>query len=458
MIQYESCYSAENNQLLIQQQTLIKSILPQVVEGFYQALLNNPETQKFLDEDIVRNRLYHAQKKWLINVLQPHTEADKEAFLAEQFKIGEIHARIELPLSLMEEATWFYKKLFFQALIQQPLRDGSVSSDKLLARSKLFLIIAEIIEFSTSQINNAYQKQETRLTQEKQTLALTYSDGEFAHELILIKSEITEWLLETILQLQEGKPPKSEDFSNTDFYLWITHRLPLIEETHPQCQKIYQLTEKLSNFIQSNQAQACDHFIETIHQLKNQTKELTYALQELSDDLRKENSNRDPLTRLFNRRLLEAALAKEHHLARTKHASYAILMADIDHFKKFNDTYGHEAGDVVLKEVAQRLQAQIRVTDLAFRFGGEEFLVLLPATEEVSPQTLVAIGEKIRRAVKATPINLHNQRLTVTISVGIAQYDHHPDYIHTLQEADAALYQAKKRGRDCVVLYHQDQK
>ena len=134
-------------------------------------------------------------------------------------------------------------------------------------------------------------------------------------------------------------------------------------------------------------------------------------------------------------------------------------MLDIDHFKNVNDTYGHAAGDAALRELAQRIETQVRVSDIAARFGGEEFVVLLPGTE-IESGTLLA--ERIRKAVSATPIDIGDgNSITITVSIGVASVapGQDVDDLKTsgeslLARADVALYSAKSAGRDQVTAEH----
>jgi diguanylate cyclase (GGDEF)-like protein len=125
-------------------------------------------------------------------------------------------------------------------------------------------------------------------------------------------------------------------------------------------------------------------------------------------------------------------------------------MIDIDHFKRFNDTYGHEVGDLVLEEVGNLLRANIRGEDIACRYGGEEFLLILPDT---LPESLKERADGIRTKIKNLRITHQDEELTITISAGVALLPHHgPGIDVALKAADASLYQAKADGRDQVVL------
>ncbi|MCD9031509.1 GGDEF domain-containing protein [Luteimonas sp. Y-2-2-4F] len=161
-------------------------------------------------------------------------------------------------------------------------------------------------------------------------------------------------------------------------------------------------------------------------------------------------SLRDPLTGLFNRRYLEESLQREMLRCERRRLPLSLLMLDVDHFKQFNDRHGHAAGDAVLAQVGRVLQSQVRSEDLACRYGGEEFTVIMP---EVDGETAVRRGNEIRTAISATTI-LHMGKTLgpVTASVGIATAPADSADPGSLQEiADATLYRAKAEGRDRVL-------
>jgi diguanylate cyclase (GGDEF)-like protein/PAS domain S-box-containing protein len=162
-------------------------------------------------------------------------------------------------------------------------------------------------------------------------------------------------------------------------------------------------------------------------------------------------SIRDPLTGLYNRRYLEEMLERETRRAVRAEQGLGVLMLDLDHFKKFNDTYGHDAGDSVLRDVASFLLKSVRAEDIVCRFGGEEFVVILPAA---SLQTTQARAERIRARLRELTVLHQGQSLgMVTVSVGVAELPQHGTSPKVLLEAaDAALYQAKRKGRDRVVV------
>ena len=168
----------------------------------------------------------------------------------------------------------------------------------------------------------------------------------------------------------------------------------------------------------------------------------------------KEQANRDPLTGLYNRRYLDSTMAREiAHCKREGHPLWLMLI-DIDHFKNINDTYGHQAGDEVLKNLAHLLHDQARADDIVCRFGGEEFLLLLPNM----PQAVALVrAEQWRQAFADTVIDAAGLRIQATLSIGMADYPLHGlTQEDLIGNADRALYRAKSQGRNCVVVYSVD--
>jgi diguanylate cyclase (GGDEF)-like protein len=167
----------------------------------------------------------------------------------------------------------------------------------------------------------------------------------------------------------------------------------------------------------------------------------------------KNQSVRDPLTGLYNRRYVEECLERELQRCKRNTKSLAVIMLDIDHFKRFNDIYGHGAGDLVITEVAMILSNNVRKgSDISSRYGGEEFLIVLP---EILLNEAYERAETIRKEISSLELKYNNVSLpTITISLGLAIYPEHAEKIDKLIEfADNALYKAKNNGRNQVVVY-----
>ncbi|MDJ0556313.1 MAG: PAS domain S-box protein [Microcoleaceae cyanobacterium MO_207.B10] len=178
---------------------------------------------------------------------------------------------------------------------------------------------------------------------------------------------------------------------------------------------------------------------------------LALANLELRETL-KNQSIRDPLTGLYNRRYLEEFLEQEIHRAQRSQDSVGVIMMDIDHFKRFNDTFGHDAGDLVLKQVGKTLLNAVRKSDVACRYGGEELTLILPGA---SLKETHKRAEEIRLAIKQLHLRYRNTILPqITSSLGVTCYPQHGNTINEIIRAgDAALYEAKNHGRDQTVVF-----
>lgn len=180
------------------------------------------------------------------------------------------------------------------------------------------------------------------------------------------------------------------------------------------------------------------------------TDQLSLSLTNIELRERLENmALRDALTGLYNRRFLDETLERDLAKLKRENKVGAVMLLDVDHFKRFNDTHGHQAGDEALRRVGTALAAAVRASDVACRYGGEEFLIFLPDCNLAEAQTK---AEKIRAAVAGTSMSMGERVIpNVTISIGLAMFPGHaPTRAQLIQAADAALYRAKGAGRNQV--------
>lgn len=170
----------------------------------------------------------------------------------------------------------------------------------------------------------------------------------------------------------------------------------------------------------------------------------------LRENLRQQTI-RDALTGLYNRRFLEESLNREMARCARNGTVFGVLMMDLDHFKRFNDTFGHDAGDSVLRSIAQALQENTRESDIACRFGGEEFIIVLPDTDR---EGAAIRAERILAVVRGLHVTHNDKPLgSITVSLGLAMYPQNGETVKAIvQSADKALYEAKGAGRDRLVM------
>jgi diguanylate cyclase (GGDEF)-like protein len=182
--------------------------------------------------------------------------------------------------------------------------------------------------------------------------------------------------------------------------------------------------------------------------LEKRVDERTAELQDERNKLAK-IAIEDDLTGLYNRRYSLEYLKSEFYRFSRYGAVFSVLIIDLDHFKKVNDTYGHLAGDTLLREIGSVLKAMMRMSDVCGRFGGEEFIIVLPGT---GMDAAAALAEKIRARIEALELTAGDSRYSVSCSIGLSQANGADgNYNVVLQRADSALYAAKDRGRNRVV-------
>lgn len=162
-----------------------------------------------------------------------------------------------------------------------------------------------------------------------------------------------------------------------------------------------------------------------------------------------ESAMRDPLTGVLNRTSMDSTLSREVSLAKRHKSELSLLVLDIDHFKTINDKYGHSVGDKVLQNVASKVEDSIRDSDVVFRYGGEEFVVLLNNTDE---QGALLLAERIRIAISKAKIKHANKQVKVTVSLGVATLSAEDTANDLFEKSDGAMYAAKQDGRNCVRL------
>ncbi len=244
-------------------------------------------------------------------------------------------------------------------------------------------------------------------------------------------------------------------------YLSITaHRLgelfEIVREQLPVAEELFQMTlfdpaqlQDIADAARETLMIRNLHQINEAHDLKREKSQL----EEENSELKTEN-NRDPLTNVFNRRYFEASLEREFAAAGQHAWPLSVVFVDLDKFKQANDTHGHQAGDAVLKEVARVLVDSLRDSDIVARYGGDEFVLLLPGTDATHANL---VGSRICAAARANRVKTEEGRMIdVTLSLGIATSDSHTAFAspkELLAAADSALYHSKRNGRDRFTAY-----
>lgn len=195
----------------------------------------------------------------------------------------------------------------------------------------------------------------------------------------------------------------------------------------------------------------CDYFTTVRKSLKNP---MVVELQVFEKTLR--SSHEDGLTKLFNRAYFDDALRRELAIAKRHDTDVSLLFFDIDDFKQVNDTYGHQAGDKALVQLAEIIVSEKRTGDIACRYGGEEMIVILPYTSNVDA---LVLGERIRKRVEKTPLSHNRKKIFFTVSGGLVSFPNDAtEAVSLLKYADAAMYRAKGSGKNNISFFSKDKR
>jgi len=215
-------------------------------------------------------------------------------------------------------------------------------------------------------------------------------------------------------------------------------------------QQIEFITQAMETFkheeqsIESSSEDKISVLVERLDALEQQSAELKLTIAEQSD-----RAYLDPLTQIPNRLAYERRSKEEYSRWQRYSSPLSLAVADIDLFKRINDTYGHVAGDKVLKVIAKLLSEDLREADFICRYGGEEFVILFPETESTNA---VSVLEKVRHRVASCPFHFKKNPVQITVSFGVSQFIEGDTVVSVFKRADKGLYRAKELGRDQVVL------
>ncbi|HCY61287.1 MAG TPA: diguanylate cyclase [Oxalobacteraceae bacterium] len=415
---------------------------------FYEQLLQDPVASRIISHEQVKARLHDSMMRWLDSIFTVDPDADLQALIAQQIHIGEVHARVEVPVYLVLRGARHLKKKFHDLLEADPTLEGRQQFEAARLVSGLLDVAMEILSF-------AYAGSHDRNSRAAEAYRLFSVVQNVSTERERQRAALLDWENQLMFALAVGlEADQLPSIGTAEFGLWFRHKgahaFLGAAETEFILQAMDRIDQALLPAFNRSQENNAQQRVQQLRELREQTKAIGFHLDTLFQQNSELEAGRDALTRLLNRKFLPVVFTKEVDYARERDASFAVLAIDVDHFKQVNDNYGHEAGDMVLQQVAVLISNNSRGGDYIFRLGGEEFLVLLV---DVDSARALKAAEKLRRQIAEECFHLPLDRtLAVTISIGVAVYDSQPDYRQMLRRADAALYRAKNEGRNRVVL------
>ena len=419
-----------------------------LADHFYQAMLQDSMAATFLSHEQVQSRLTLTMQGWLQEVFELDPDADLERIAQRQVKVGEVHARIDLPVYLVLRGASRVKEAIHNLMLLRT----TLSDAERLAAAQLVMRVMDLAMEIMSQAYATSRERNSRSKEAYRLFALTQNVSTLRERR---RAELLDWQNQCLFNHALGKQglpmPK---IGASDFGLWFRHKGAHVFQGMIESGVILKAMERIDQELLPALAVAQpEAMIDHLNALREQARHISLNLEALFEHNSQMDAGRDVLTHLLNRKFLPVVLSKEVAYARETHTQFSVLTLDIDHFKRINDSHGHEAGDMVLQQLATILSNGSRGGDYLFRLGGEEFLILLVDTSAVSA---LRVAEKLRTQVEREPFALpRDLRMAVSISIGVATYDGHPDYQRVLRHSDEALYAAKSQGRNCVVSYEE---
>ena len=413
---------------------------------FYAQMMQDKVASTYLSHEQVHTRLHASMKTWMTGVFALEPDDDLMPMVAQQNKIGEIHARIDVPVNLVLRGARSLKEKM-HALLQG---DASLDGAQRAAAGQL---VTQVIDLTMEIMSQAYSTSRDRNSRAKEAYRLFAVAQNVSTERERRRAALLDWenqlMFDHAVGLQPGQLPR---LGMSEFGLWFRHKGAHAFQGTSETETILHTMQRIDEVLLPafDQPGSEGQRIPQLRELREHSKHIAFHLDALFEQNSELEAGRDVLTRLLNRKFLPVVLGKSVDHARSNGASFAVLAIDIDHFKQINDGHGHEAGDMVLQQMASLLTHHTRGGDYLFRLGGEEFLLLLVDTPLAGARRA---AEKLCAQVAAEAFHLpRDQTAQVTVSIGVAAFNGHPDYQTLLRRADAALYQAKHAGRNGVVV------
>lgn len=419
-------------------QQLVTEHVDELVATFYRLFLSHEEASDFLNHSVVNERLNQSMSQWLLETVRMDPGSDLTDFDARQIKIGEVHARLKIPNNLVMEG---------MSLLKSEIATKVATLDLPVSQTThTIIILGEIIDYAMRLMTSAYVNDTNRRAQTDEAFRFFSLGQDISLEREIQRAALMEWSQNVLLSLLGHGSETPATLASSPFGLWARHRAAILFQGSPTLDSIERVIAEIDGEVLSTVIADKPNGVVT---LQRRIDEIRFLLNDLFQAASALENGRDPLTRTFNRRFLSSVLRREVSLATRAKTPLSVLMADIDHFKHINDRHGHSAGDAVLSHTADILLHCVRATDFVFRYGGEEFLIVLVESDH---DRALTIAERIRQQIAAKPAAISNAgQIPFTMSIGVATFEGHPDYQYLIDAADKALYRAKESGRNRVV-------
>ncbi|MGP3590086.1 diguanylate cyclase [Vagococcus sp. WN89Y] len=415
---------------------------------FYRIVLTDPHAEEFLSNDQVERHLKSALRRWITDVLSC-TIDDIDRLIEVQQHVAQIHARIGIPVEIVEMGFRVLKKLLFPIINNSPQQPGQ--------KLEMYHYSINSIDLAMEVMSRAFTFSDNSASKEDENYRIFSLLENAEEEKERQISTLLAWEMDIIYKIMlDTDLGNSIPLGQADFGLWFNHKgrhyFSGIAEVGHIAKLMLEFDSVFNEMRNTPKSLATKHQrVKFIIRVRNTLAQITTLLRELFEEVSRHEVGVDVLTKLLNRRFLPTIFKREIAHANRAGTSLSILIIDVDKFKEINDTWGHQIGDEVLRKVSYAFYDNVRSNDYVFRYGGDEFIIAL--TEATENETL-RIAERVRSRVEKTNIKAPDgQIIPISLSIGAAMFSGHPDYERLIQVADEALYIAKKNGRNRVELW-----
>ncbi|CUK09841.1 diguanylate cyclase [Achromobacter xylosoxidans] len=417
---WQAVYSSVDAYTRGQVAAVVSDSANELVDAFYSTLLADAEAGPRLSHEIVSTRLHKGMKGWLRGLLCVREQGDIAALMATQKKVGEVHARVHIPIHLVMAGARILKNEIAQRLRASDL-DG-------MAASIATQYVCNLFDLAIEQMSRAFMRDINRGARNDEAYRLFALGQNISTERERQRAALLEWSQAVLIGLHYRAPEQVlPRLAASEFGLWLQHKGGVLFESAPALGQIIEAVARLDDVVLPRLLQGGPESLpDQVRELQELVARIKHLLNGLFDMVAEIESGSDPLTNVLNRRFLPSVIGREILIATREHSTFSVLLLDIDHFKAINDSHGHAGGDQVLRQFAEVVHQSCRSSDFVFRYGGEEFLVVLVDTaREAALAAAEKLGAEIRRHAFAIP---EAGSLRITASIGVATFDGHPDY------------------------------
>jgi diguanylate cyclase len=410
---------------------------------FYDHMMQDPSASFFLSDKLVKSKLHTTMQTWMTMVFSAASNQSYHDVVLYQEKIGEVHARIGIPTHLVMRGARALNQGIFRLLVNADEHQ----------RTAAVTYITDVSNLAIEIMCHAYATFHDRNARSEESYRQFAISQNIGSEKERQRAALLDWENQLMFEMTiNAGNTQIPTLSNAEFGLWFLHKASHMFEGSADVATIQEYIRQIDLTIAEVTASgSTSAAITALKSIREQSKAIAFLLSGLFEQASALESGRDTLTNLLNRKYLHVIMNREIGYARRNGTGLAVLVVDVDHFKKVNDSYGHDNGDIVLHHLSTVMTMAIRGSDYIFRLGGEEFLIVLT---DISQNNALQVADNLRRRIQNEVIRTSDgTQMQVTLSIGLAMHNGHPDYLRLLKAADQALYKAKHNGRNQVVVH-----